>query len=117
MRKMDLDRLMTAWVDLDLAIRHITLYHSFQEQEEGVHWLRIAYLNAKAAYETSKEANPQLEEIIGFLYKASEKFTQVIFNLHGRLTEDMVNYYKPQLEEAKKELREVIEHTHEEPEV
>ena len=109
----DSARLITAWIDLELAYRHL---HAFgNEVLESSHWLRIAWLNIKAAYD-GDVSNVALIKMSDAVKEMSDKLDIVIFNTHGSLgiTRDrpiapVIADISPKIEEIKKNLRVEIE--------
>lgn len=108
---MDKGRLITAWIDLELAFRHL---HTFgNEQVETSHWLRIAHLNLKA----SADGNPDALKLVHDTGKWADKLDIILFNLHGKITIDEVQELSPQIENAQIDLRRLIHSIHEEAKV
>ena len=113
MKMIDIDRLKSAWIDLQLAYTHL---HSFgTEVLEAAHWLRIAWLNIKGAYGEDISDVP-LIKMSDTIKELSDKLDDVAFNTHGTLgaTRErpipaVMEKLSPQIEEIKKNLRAEIE--------
>lgn len=115
----DQERLITAWIDLELAYRHL---HGFgTEVLEASHWLRIAWLNMKGAYD-GDISDVVLIKMSDTLKEMSDKLDLIAFNTHGSLgaTKErpvpaIIQELSPKIEEIKKNLRaEIVALQHEE---
>lgn len=114
---MDDGRLVSAWIDLDLAQRHLIL-RDYLEMLEAAHWLRIAELNVSAA----ADSNEVYLKIAETARKIADRFSEAAFVTHaapGRMV-NVADAIVDNVEELRKNLRAEIERQraeaeHEEP--
>lgn len=108
---MSANRLITGWVDLELAVLHMQSFGN--EKIEAAHWLRIAGLNIGAA----ADSNEVLIKIAAAVGELADKYEIVLFNTHAseKALGNVIADVLPKAKEIKKNLRIEIDTMHEAP--